>query len=58
MTLDKSINDDDNIIDETDFKIVISKSFDGYYKNLQIEWVDGRWGKGFNVFDAANPGCS
>ena len=57
MALDKSISNDDNVFDENDFKIVISKDFDGYYKNLQIEWVESRWGKGFNVFDAANPGC-
>ena len=57
MALDKSIQEDDRVFEQDEFKIVISKEYDKFYKNLQIDWVDNFRGRGFHVFDSVNPGC-
>ncbi len=57
MTLDKSVNDDDHVFEQDGFKVVISKSYDSYYKDLEISYVDNHMGKGFAVRDTGKSGC-
>lgn len=58
MALEKSVKDNDHVFEQDDYKIVISKEYDSFYKHLVIEWVNGHWGKGFNIYDtAAAKGC-
>lgn len=51
MALDKSCDEGDRIYDQGDFKIVISKDYDGSYSKLEINYVKGIFGKGFTISD-------
>ena len=57
LTLEKSAGDDDLVFDHDGLQIVISKAYDDYYQDLNIDWVNDERGQGFNIFDAMRPGC-
>lgn len=59
MALDKSSDDNANdLVHEQDgVKVVISKEYKDYYKNIKIEWIDDYRGRGFSVYDTMNTGC-
>lgn len=51
MALDKSFNENDRVYDQGEFKIVISKDYDGSYSNLEIDYVKRFFSKGFIISD-------
>lgn len=59
LTLEKSVNSDDNVFDQGDFKIAISKNLDGSYKNLEVDYVNSFLGKGFSISEKGknSSGC-
>lgn len=51
MALDKSFDDNDRVYDQGEFKIVISKDYDGSYSKLEINFVKNFLRKGFIISD-------
>lgn len=58
MALEKSFDDNDNVLEQGNFKVVISKDYDNMYNNLEIDFVDNYMGKGFSIADKGADGCS
>ncbi|MHB9093840.1 MAG: hypothetical protein ACYC21_04140 [Eubacteriales bacterium] len=54
MALEESAKDDDKVFELDGYKVVISKDYEPFYKNLTIDWVDHRASRGFKVYDSRN----
>lgn len=59
MTLEKSVNENDQVFDQGDFTVVISKDFDGTYSSLEVDFINSFMGKGFTIKDTGSrsSGC-